>query len=442
MPGPRSAGFHSLFFACLTLLGCASSQPAAPLPAAGRASRARAASVPQPSTSASAVGPATAVTDASATTAATGANVAAATTSPAPGEAVAVPSEQLEPPTLEICDDAQFDDERGAFIKGQVHAHTSRSFDAATPVDKVISFYARRGYDFLALTDHNHITITKDAPSSITMISAVELTYNAQSCDPPAPLGGVCALHSSVLFLNPLRDATGGRHFTFPFRRSRKQALMLQLTKSQDLEGLFVINHPTYQQGIDASLLDYFLSEGVRHVEFFNAGVIRRGKKGQEAEIEQAEELWDAMLTRGHRVLALGGDDAHQYPENFPDAVNSAGQVVLSGDHVWLMVRAAKEPDAIRRAIEAGDYYVSSGPELRTLRRETNRLCVRVQEQEGRGYSVHFVGSGGYILGQVEGPSACYRPQGDEGYVRAVVRSDDGKRVWTQPLFVGAQQVP
>lgn len=321
-----------------------------------------------------------------------------------------------------------------AFVKGQVHVHTARSFDATAPVNKVVQFYADRGYDFLAITDHNHITIATETANDIVLIVGVELTYNAWNCDPAPKPGGMCALHTGVLFVNPLRDPTAGRHFTLPFRKSREQAMLLQIARGRDMQGLIVINHPTYQDSIDDMLLSKLLSEGVQFVEFFNAGVLSRSKIGTVAEVERNEQLWDAMLSKGHRVYAIGGDDAHHFPAN--EKVATSSKPLLLGDQVWLMVRGNKEKNSIRASIEAGDFYVTTGVVMKQLKMTPKGVYVAMDPADGRQYVTRFMGEGGHILGRIEGSSACYSMQGDEGYVRAVVEADDGTYAWLQPQFV------
>lgn len=339
-----------------------------------------------------------------------------------------------EQPILAPCSAHPQSNSPWPFLKGQVHVHTERSFDAATPVNDVITFYADRGYDFLSITDHNHITVPKEHPSGIVLIPGVELTYNATTCDPSPRPGYLCALHTSVLFLNPMRDGTKGRHFNLPFRRQRLEAFQVQILRAEDLEGLLVLNHPTYHYAVDDELLDQLVVRGVRFVEFFNGGVLDRSKDGTEAEIEQGERLWDAMLDRGHHVLAMGGDDAH----HFADAatIRMTGKKPLLGDRVWLMVRSERTPEAIRKAMTDGDFYVSTGVELAQLEVSQSAIHVEVQEREGETYVTRFIGQGGHILARVEGTKACYPIVGDEGYVRAVVDSNRGTHAWTQPSML------
>lgn len=340
-------------------------------------------------------------------------------------------------PTLEPCTGHEDEEPPVTFLKGQVHIHTERSFDAETPVPDVITFYAERGYDFLSITDHNHITIAKEHPSNVLLIPGVELTYNASACEPPPRPGYLCAFHANVLFLNPMRDTTRGRHFILPFRKHRLEVFDVLIQRNEELEGLLVLNHPTYHYAVNATLLYQLVRRGIRHVEFFNGGVMDRSKDGPLAEVERGEQLWDAMLDLGLQVFAVGGDDAH----HFADAatIRMMGKKPLVGDRAWVMVRAAKEEASLRSAIRDGDYYVSTGVSLSRLEVNEKQVHVTVVPKKDVAYVTRFVGDGGHILARVDGLDACYPIAGSEGYVRAVVEADDGTFAWTQAVMLKKQ---
>ena len=47
------------------------------------------------------------------------------------------------------------------FFRGNLHCHTTMSDGAKTP-DEVIATYQAMGYDFLAITDHRQVTISRN----------------------------------------------------------------------------------------------------------------------------------------------------------------------------------------------------------------------------------------------------------------------------------------
>jgi hypothetical protein len=184
------------------------------------------------------------------------------------------------------------------------------------------------------------------------------------------------------------------------------------------------------------------------------------------------ERVWDIILTErlaelGKPVMfGVGTDDSHQY-HNEPNKLSHPGRG-------WVMVRAPKlTVDNLVTAMEAGDFYASSGVTLKDVRREKGQLSVEIEPEPGVTYTTEFIGtrkgydrastqvlgeSGetlrvtrkyskdiGAVLAKVEGTTASYALKGDEIYVRACVTSSKQKadpaiaagefeQAWTQPL--------
>ncbi len=53
---------------------------------------------------------------------------------------------------------------KAGWLKGNLHTHTTESDGDASP-EYVASWYREHGYDFLVLSDHNHVTILDEADS-------------------------------------------------------------------------------------------------------------------------------------------------------------------------------------------------------------------------------------------------------------------------------------
>jgi hypothetical protein len=139
------------------------------------------------------------------------------------------------------------------------------------------------------------------------------------------------------------------------------------------------------------------------------------------------------------------------------------------------MVRARfLTPEAILNALDVGDFYASSGVNLRDVRfdSQSNALEVSVEPQPNARYTIQFIGTlegydptrkpvldkdgkplpvtqrysedVGRVLATVEGTEARYQLTGKELYVRAIVTSDQppenpsfadqNAQAWTQPV--------
>lgn len=232
------------------------------------------------------------------------------------------------------------------------------------------------------------------------------------------------------------------------------------------------LNHPNYVWGVTAEELMRVHGEGFFEVYNGHPGVHNGGDHAHLG----TDEMWDVILTRRLAELHLGvmygigTDDAHDYH-----------QVILGKSNPfrgWIMVRATHlTPESVIRAMEAGDFYSSSGVTLTDVTRTDQTLALEIQAEPGVTYTTQFIGtrrgydpasrlieSGpgrkalphhryskdvGTVLAEVKGTSASYTLTGDEIYVRAKIISSKEKPnasaagevecAWTQPLVNGAK---
>ena len=95
--------------------------------------------------------------------------------------------------------------------RGNIHTHTTESDGDAEP-EKVVEWYKNHGYDFLALTDHNHLTILdygakhKDT-KGLLMIPSEELTVRTDRTRIPVHLGGIGITRYIACVLEPAHIA-------------------------------------------------------------------------------------------------------------------------------------------------------------------------------------------------------------------------------------------
>jgi hypothetical protein len=321
------------------------------------------------------------------------------------------------------------------FLKGQTHVHTARSYDAHTPPEEVLRFYQQHGYDFVAITDHNRVTVV-DPPEGLLLVPGVELSQNSTICEPKPTPGYRCLFHTSGLFVDPLKDSAKGERISMAFRPVRSAAYQQQLNIVARLGGVPVINHPLFHFAANARLIESLATHGVELVELWNASLDRQNPKGRETAERHGEELWDQILSSGTKVFAVATDDAH----HFSDAAERRrmGKFAYTGDRAWIMVRAQKNLTAIRDALLAGDFYATTGVTLSRLATSAEHIELRAEPRAGASYRIRFVGKGGRELRSVAGEAASYRPSGDEGYVRAVVEADSGEKAWIQPVWPGS----
>ena len=227
------------------------------------------------------------------------------------------------------------------------------------------------------------------------------------------------------------------------------------------------LNHPNYKYAITAEDLAHVIKE--RFFEVWNGHPIV-GHRG-DAHHTGVERVWDIANTlriaklKSPPLFGLGTDDSHQYfNENPRQSITGRG---------WVLVRAAAlTPDALIDAMQAGEFYASSGVVLTKMNCTEKVIEIEIDPVPGETYVTQFIGtlkdfdnksepvvdgeggevpttrryssSVGAVFATQRGTRARYELTGGELYVRAVITSsakpdrpifdDQGKKAWTQPV--------
>jgi len=314
------------------------------------------------------------------------------------------------------------------WLKGNLHVHAAASGDSRESVADVMRWYQERGYDFIALTDHNRLTDVDGATAGsaavhregLIVLSGIELTYNPATCDPPPPeTDGKCRIHVNVIGATARPE--GKVEWANRGSRRRLDSYQAAIDRAAEWGGLVQINHPQWHWGMTAELLAALAQRGARLVEVANKQFVRWNDG--DASHPSIEVLWDAALTGGATMWGTASDDAHDYDDL------EHGRYPAGG--AWIMVRAARDPDAILAAIRDGAFYASTGVTLARAEVDAGALVVEVAPGEAGEHVITFIGDG-QVLAEVHGTSGR-QPLAGTSYVRAVVRRGDGARAWVQP---------
>lgn len=380
--------------------------------------------------------------------------------------------------------------------KGNTHTHTLWSDGDALP-DLVVAWYQRRDYHFLALTDHN-VLQQGDTWFPISERSGSRLRpeqVEAAEADLDASFEQRAKGEGRDLRLSRLEELRErfeqpGRFLVLPGE---------EVTSSWRSPGQDGRGHPIHvnalgltrplppQQGDSVSdvlnrVLDSIAEHGaeeqrtvVAHLNHPNFGwgvtwedmaTMRRGRffelyNGHRSTNDQGaegrpgcERMWDLANTR----RALGGDLPLLYGVATDDAHHYSGNPVAAPGRAWIQVRAATlETEALLRAMQAGDFYASTGVVLADLRAdaegEVGTLSVTAAPREGEELTIEFWGARRTadgaepepeLLASGKGPEANYTWTPGHLFVRAKVLSnlphpDPGyegelQAAWTQPV--------
>ena len=223
------------------------------------------------------------------------------------------------------------------------------------------------------------------------------------------------------------------------------------------------INHPNFGWAIKVE--DLMALRGEKFFEVYNGhpSVHNEGDDDRPS----TERMWDIALAERLSadepvMYGLTVDDAHFYYDLDSEHANPG--------RGWVMVRATElTSDAIIRALEAGEFYGSSGVTLDDVQASGDVLSFVIQEEDGIDYVTQFIGTRrgydrtteevhaedasvlyryseaiGEVLATVSGGAPSYTFRGDELYVRAKVVSSKLKdnpykegefeAAWVQPV--------
>jgi hypothetical protein len=297
------------------------------------------------------------------------------------------------------------------WFKGNLHTHSTNS-DGDTDPPHVASWYGSHGYDFLVLSDHNHLTVLEDAADHPgewpLLLPGEEVTLEVLGT--PVHINGI-GIRQRV---EPVRKA------------SVVDTLQANVDAIVAAGGLASVNHPNFKWAFDDRHLSqvrgawaFEVFNGHPHTNNLRAG----GRPG-------TEDIWDRLLSRGMRIFGVATDDAHFFRGEFGNDRANPGRG-------WIMVDAgACEAGPLLAAMAAGRFYSSTGVVIGELRNDSQEIVIEIDRRDDEQYSVTFVGAHARELWRSEGASARYRPSRLDEYVRAVVRSSRGASAWTQPVFV------
>lgn len=394
------------------------------------------------------------------------------------------------------------------YWKGNIHTHSFWSDGTDFP-EMIAEWYRTRDYNFLALSDHNvlsegdrwmpyseiqkragdqalekyrqrfgsHWVETRGHAETPTyairlkplnefralmeqrgqfiMIQGEEITDRAQGKP----------VHMNATNIKTMIAPLGGQ--TVQEAISNNLRAVQQQAQRVGQPILLHINHPNFGYAMTAEDLAAVVEE--RFFEVYNGhpGVEHLGNAMRPG----IERMWDIANTLRVAELAapplygVGTDDSHEYH----------GRRGSHPGRGWIMVRTRHlTPESLLRAINAGDFYASSGVTLHDVQfAETEQtLSVEIAAEPDVEYRTDFIGTlidyertseprvgedgqplvatrqysadVGRTLKTVHGASAQYTLTGRELYVRAVVTSsqpavdpsfqNQHQQAWTQPV--------
>ena len=363
--------------------------------------------------------------------------------------------------------------------KGNLHTHTLWSDGNDFP-EMVAAWYVEKGYNFLALSDHNVLSrgvrwmpLDKIIGRSDAKIleryqqkfgqSWVELKGSPDDADCAVRLKPLdefrCLVEQSGKFImlegEEISDKSEGKpvHMnasnlsekiepvggaTVQETMANNLRLVLEHEKATGRQVLPHLNHPNFGYGVTASDLAKTLDE--KFFEVFNGhpGVNQLGDKDHPS----IEAMWDMVNAMrlsaldAQPIYGIGTDDSHAYNSKKGGARPGRG---------WVMVRAKYlTPEHLIKAMKAGDFYASSGVTLADVQfdKQSRKLSLQIEASKDATFETQFIvlpkskpsteGEAklseaklpeAVVAERVAGLTPSYTLKSNDWYVRAIVTS-------------------
>mgnify|MGYP000247651532 CR=1 FL=1 len=277
----------------------------------------------------------------------------------------------------------------GSWLRGNLHTHTMCSDGYLPPWDTVAE-YARLGYDFLMLSDHDALTEVDGLDShGMVLIPGNEITD-----------GGGHILHvNASRRVPPLKN---------------RQRVIDRIAADG---GLAILCHPNWEKEFNHwSQRQLERLNGYHGIEIYN-GISERHPGNA-----QATDRWDRLLGSGRRVWGFGNDDTHK-------------EVDLA--RAWNMACARdRSVSGIVDALRSGRFYVSTGVYIDAIRVSGKRIIVEARNAQ----CYDIIADYGRIVARVADAVLDFSVPDmfweKFTYLRVECHGPAAIQAWTQPFFL------
>jgi len=306
------------------------------------------------------------------------------------------------------------------WYKGNLHTHTNKSDGDSSP-EVVTNWYEKNGYDFLVLSDHNHLTIL-DHKSSLLLIPGEEITLNVPY-----------SIHVNAIGINKVIEPT--------IRSSKVKTLQANINNIIKAGGLAQINHPNFRWSLSGD--DLVQIKSAHFLEIFNGNLDTHNYGGGGK--KSVEEMWDQVLSSGIAIWGVAVDDSHHFQGEFSPRMHNPGRG-------WIVVNSDRlSEESILKSLYKGDFYFTTGIKFQEITIERNTIQIKILGDEMVGgignlisdskYTTYLISNDGEIIEESFGKEVSFNLPSNtqdsrETYFRTKTCSSIGSVGWTQPLFI------
>ena len=332
--------------------------------------------------------------------------------------------------------------ECGNFYKANMHMHTTVSDGKFTP-EETKKAYMEMGYSIVAFTDHelmlphpelrddNFLPITSHEISVDDKDSGkyeFKHTYHLNLYSRNPDETRMPLFNDKCFWPARMRCCLTKENTVFETSRVYSTDGVNELIRLAKERGFIVCyNHHSWSQ---QTYNDYIGLNGLWGAECYNTGCVRGGYP-----LDDDIIVIDDFLRAGKQVFPIASDDSHNEHDRFGG---------------YIMVKAGSlDYDSVFAALERGDFYASTGPEIETLYIEdgklhidchkarevyvtTERRAAWIRKAPGRGSDI----SADIDLNDYIEISASDENDSNGSFIRVTVKGHDGSHAYTRGYFV------
>ena len=305
------------------------------------------------------------------------------------------------------------------WFKGNLHTHTNMSDGDSSP-ETVVDWYSNNKYDFLVLSDHNHLTILDSDQTKLLLIPGEEITLNLPY-----------TIHINAIGIKKVIEPT--------IRSTKAKTLQANIDNIISAGGLAEINHPNFRWALNEK--DLIQVRGAHFLEVFNGNYNTHNYGGGGK--KSVEEMWDEMLSKKIKIWGVAVDDSHHFKEEFAPHRHNPGRG-------WVEVFAENlsEKD-ILDSMRNGNFYFSNGVKFKNIKFNKEKIEIKISgDYFNKGlsnslvtdskYTTQLISNNGEIIEEVYGKSVKFnliKEIKKYTYFRTKTISSTGSVGWTQPIF-------
>ena len=305
------------------------------------------------------------------------------------------------------------------WFKGNLHTHTNKSDGDSSP-KTVVEWYSNNNYDFLVLSDHNHLTLLNSNQTKLLLIPGEEITLNLPY-----------TIHINAIGIKKVIEPT--------LKSTKVKTLQANIDNIINAGGLAEINHPNFRWAINGK--DLVQVRGAHFLEVFNGNYNTHNFGGGGK--KSVEEMWDEMLSKEIKIWGVAVDDSHHFKEEFAPHRHNPGRG-------WVEVFAKNLSEKnILNSMRNGNFYFSNGVKFKNIYLNKEKIELSISgDYFNKGlsnslvtdskYTTQLISNEGEIIEEVYGKSVKFNLINNSNkytYFRTKTISSTGSMGWTQPIF-------